>query len=417
MPKIPLLNRIYTSTHQYSFNKSRYTNEITSSSSEVPSAFYLSSSVDQNELQEAIEKEKQVKAELDDLEAKLQKISEDNRKNEKNIEQIKNEYNKLRERIFHIENFEKKIKTKLLLLEKIESQKLDIVEEARKKFQSMAEFSKKRVALYSDCHEYAKKLMRASRDKVIISYNVVQLQAEFRRTESDLRNYEVKKQDLQRELDNHANNLKQIKEEALLSLQNACKICEIKSENDFPNDLKVKFSKLPNALDEIDAHIHEVEAKSQCSYEVDKQVVEDFNERKKKIDILAIDCEKKEKKLNNHKNNFEQIKNDWNDQIEEMMKTISEKFSSLFRMLKCNGEVGLARPDNPEDFSQYGTCIKVSFRSDEKLQELTAWQQSGGEKSVATMLYMIALQEMTKCPFRVVDEINQVCLSVYFLFL
>ena len=41
------------------------------------------------------------------------------------------------------------------------------------------------------------------------------------------------------------------------------------------------------------------------------------------------------------------------------------------------------------------------------MQELTAWQQSGGEKSVATMMYMIALQEMTKCPFRVVDEINQ----------
>ena len=91
-----------------------------------------------------------------------------------------------------------------------------------------------------------------------------------------------------------------------------------------------------------------------------------------------------------------------------MMKTISEKFSVLFRLLKCSGEVSLARPDNPEDFSQYGTCIKVSFRNDEKMQELTAWQQSGGEKSVATMLYMIALQEMTKCPFRVVDEINQV---------
>ncbi len=50
----------------------------------------------------------------------------------------------------------------------------------------------------------------------------------------------------------------------------------------------------------------------------------------------------------------------------------------------------------------------VSFRSDEQMQELTAWQQSGGEKSVSTMMYMIALQEMTKCPFRVVDEINQV---------
>ena len=69
--------------------------------------------------------------------------------------------------------------------------------------------------------------------------------------------------------------------------------------------------------------------------------------------------------------------------------------------------VGLARPDNTEDFAKYGICIKVSFRTNERLQELTAWQQSGGEKSVSTMMYMIALQEMTRCPFRVVDEINQ----------
>jgi hypothetical protein len=34
-------------------------------------------------------------------------------------------------------------------------------------------------------------------------------------------------------------------------------------------------------------------------------------------------------------------------------------------------------------------------------------RQSGGERSVSTMLYLIALQEFTKCPFRVVDEINQ----------
>ena len=34
--------------------------------------------------------------------------------------------------------------------------------------------------------------------------------------------------------------------------------------------------------------------------------------------------------------------------------------------------------------------------------------QSGGEKSVSVMLYMIALQNMTICPFRCVDEINQV---------
>ena len=41
------------------------------------------------------------------------------------------------------------------------------------------------------------------------------------------------------------------------------------------------------------------------------------------------------------------------------------------------------------------------------IKELTAHHQSGGERSVATALYMLALQELTTVPFRCVDEINQ----------
>ena len=408
IPQIKNLRRIYTSSHQYSFNKSRYSDDITSVSMEVPPAYYLTSSVDSQELNEAIEREKQKKEEIDELEKQLQKLSEETRKTEKLIEQIKSEQTRLRERMVHIQSFEKKIQAKELQLEKLSSQKIDIVEEAKKKNQLLAEYAKKRVSIFNDCHEYAKKLMQANKEKVLIAYTIVQLNFEFRKCESELRSYDSRKQEFQREIENHASNLKQAKDEALQALQSACKTCEIKNENELPNELKAKFAKLPNTVDEIDSQIHEIEAKAQCSYDVDKQVVDDFNERKKRIEQLQKECEKKESKLNNHKNNFEKTKTDWNDQIESMMKTISEKFSVLFRLLKCSGEVSLARPDNPEDFSQYGTCIKVSFRNDEKMQELTAWQQSGGEKSVATMLYMIALQEMTKCPFRVVDEINQV---------
>jgi len=52
----------------------------------------------------------------------------------------------------------------------------------------------------------------------------------------------------------------------------------------------------------------------------------------------------------------------------------------------------------------------VKFRAENKLKELTSHFQSGGERSVSTMLYLISLQELTKCPFRLVDEINQVFL-------
>ena len=50
----------------------------------------------------------------------------------------------------------------------------------------------------------------------------------------------------------------------------------------------------------------------------------------------------------------------------------------------------------------------MKFRSEELLQVLNAQRQSGGERSVSTMMYLMALQDITSCPFRVVDEINQV---------
>ena len=62
-----------------------------------------------------------------------------------------------------------------------------------------------------------------------------------------------------------------------------------------------------------------------------------------------------------------------------------------------------------QDFSKYGVQIRVKFRDSEELQALNAQRQSGGERSVSTMLYLMALQGITSCPFRVVDEINQVC--------
>jgi len=61
-----------------------------------------------------------------------------------------------------------------------------------------------------------------------------------------------------------------------------------------------------------------------------------------------------------------------------------------------------------EDYNQYGICIRVKFRDSEQLCELTPFHQSGGERAVSTVLYMISLQELTQCPFRCVDEINQV---------
>ena len=61
-----------------------------------------------------------------------------------------------------------------------------------------------------------------------------------------------------------------------------------------------------------------------------------------------------------------------------------------------------------DDFANYGIKIRVKYRSQEPLIELSANHHSGGERAVATALYMLAMQELTVVPFRCVDEINQV---------
>lgn len=50
---------------------------------------------------------------------------------------------------------------------------------------------------------------------------------------------------------------------------------------------------------------------------------------------------------------------------------------------------------------------RVKFRDNEDLHVLNEQRQSGGERSVSTMLYLVALTGITVTPFRVVDEINQ----------
>lgn len=90
--------------------------------------------------------------------------------------------------------------------------------------------------------------------------------------------------------------------------------------------------------------------------------------------------------------------------LDEVVKNISHKFSELFQEIGSKGHVELIKPDR---FADWKIEIKVAFRDNAKLTKLDAQTQSGGERAVSTVLYMIALQQYTSAPFRIVDEINQ----------
>ncbi|KAI4244352.1 MAG: hypothetical protein L6R40_003078 [Gallowayella cf. fulva] len=48
-----------------------------------------------------------------------------------------------------------------------------------------------------------------------------------------------------------------------------------------------------------------------------------------------------------------------------------------------------------------------SHSESEPLTPLDSHRQSGGERAVSTIFYLMSLQSLTRSPFRVVDEINQ----------
>jgi len=97
-------------------------------------------------------------------------------------------------------------------------------------------------------------------------------------------------------------------------------------------------------------------------------------------------------------------RNTWLPPLQKLVGEINQSFSRHFAQIGCAGEVSLA---SSEDYAQYAIDIKVKFRDGEQMQKLDAHVQSGGERSVSTMLYLISLQDITPCPFRLVDEINQ----------
>ncbi|KAG2448839.1 hypothetical protein HYH02_006190 [Chlamydomonas schloesseri] len=134
-------------------------------------------------------------------------------------------------------------------------------------------------------------------------------------------------------------------------------------------------------------------------------VIEAYQSRQRQIEELTTDLQGQEQRVQMLTARVEEIKGSWLPVIKDMVTTINASFSHNFKEIGCAGEVRLY--EDPDDFDKFAIEILVQFRTTESMQLLTSTRQSGGERSVSTILYLIALQAVTQTPFRVVDEINQ----------
>ncbi|EPX73311.1 Smc5-6 complex SMC subunit Smc5 [Schizosaccharomyces octosporus yFS286] len=137
---------------------------------------------------------------------------------------------------------------------------------------------------------------------------------------------------------------------------------------------------------------------------VNNFVMEQYDRRKLEIEELEMKLSRLDETILSTQEKIEDIKRVWLVKLEGVIECITERFSKSMSSMGYAGEVRLGKA---EDFDKWRIDIMVQFREAEGLQKLTGQRQSGGERSVSTIMYLLALQGVATAPFRIVDEINQ----------
>ncbi|GME50281.1 RecF/RecN/SMC [Neofusicoccum parvum] len=157
-------------------------------------------------------------------------------------------------------------------------------------------------------------------------------------------------------------------------------------------------------LEDLEAEIASFQARLTLLHGGDPNAIRDFERRARNIDELEQKLRNSDAELEELQERINEIKSQWEPELDALVQKISDAFSFNFSKIGCAGQVSIYKA---EDFAEWAIQIQVKFREQEQLSILDSHRQSGGERAVSTIFYLMALQSLARSPFRVVDEINQ----------
>lgn len=105
----------------------------------------------------------------------------------------------------------------------------------------------------------------------------------------------------------------------------------------------------------------------------------------------------------NREKTLEEVKTrmqSWRTVIQTLLDRASLEYQKILTQAQAEGEVRLA---NGQDIETAGLEILVGFKGGKPVP-LDAYTQSGGERTTATISFLLALQQHVRSPFRAVDE-------------
>ena len=189
----------------------------------------------------------------------------------------------------------------------------------------------------------------------------------------------VNLKDIEKSLKEAQENLKATMEKAMLSGE---RIAVLKSAPDIQDEIRLTDGHL--------AALADVSEDIERQYESYSKL---YLELKEKAQVVA---ENREKTLEEVKTRMQS----WRTVMENLLDRVNVEYQRIMSQTLATGEVKLS---NAQDIETAGLEIFVGFKGGKPVA-LDAYTQSGGERTTATMSFLLALQQHVRSPFRAVDE-------------
>ncbi|XP_056379046.1 structural maintenance of chromosomes protein 5 isoform X2 [Hyla sarda] len=400
------LRQMYTAEERYVTKVSAYSNNVISSNISLKSAQFLTVAVDPEERRQAVEQFKEIDRRCTSLESRFSELINKQKLLDKKDNDLRLRKKEILDMKTKKRQLEQKISTKYDSLKQLEQENINVEDDEQQADDKIRDINVQKKKIVIELTELIKKCMLLNKEKVDLALENTTVLWKKNKIESEYKEATSRLKELESQFVAVDEKKQHILQTCKGLLAKARQACNLGKDNDLPPDFCTAFQALPDTLEEIDAVLNEERSRASCFTGLNSSVVEDYTRRTREIEDLTEELHKKKMELDTFRQNILQVKEDWLVPLKQLVEKINEQFSSFFRSMQCVGEVDL-HTENEEDYDKYGIRIRVKFRSSTQLHELTPHHQSGGERSVSTMLYLMALQELNRCPFRVVDEINQ----------
>ncbi|MEM0058458.1 MAG: AAA family ATPase [Candidatus Bathyarchaeia archaeon] len=221
------------------------------------------------------------------------------------------------------------------------------------------------------------------------------LEEQIEKARSQIIDTRVKLALLNYRMENAKANIEELKaalKDARFQLNNAIKRAEetgpriavIKSAGEILNEIRI-----------TDGHLAALASVSEDVERMYESYSQLYLELKEKARLVA---ENREKALEEVKTRMQA----WRTVIQSLLDRVNLEYQRILAQVQAVGEVRLV---NEHDIEAAGLEILVGFKGGKPVP-LNAYTQSGGERTTATMSFLLALQQHVRSPFRAVDEFD-----------